>query len=443
MPKLPDNNKQTVALIGGSFRPPNNNQWKMIQFYSEFCDHVVVLVSDPQTREHIHYYADGRVADAQTSVNILKVYAKSAETDNVGIDISPQPSPVKAIYGILAGDFKDVVGDYSGWNVIVGSFKDPENWARWERVDGFASDITLLDTKKYSYPRSYSASKVVSAIQRREKGTKLVDDADALPPFLDTDAKAEVLTMIGWNDMKDVEAGEQYAKTKEDEKEEKEDSKVEAYVQATLDGTDITITKDGEIAVIGSESSSFGEIKADVVKAFKADNTKEVLNMEDKLGNESTKWIYKQINDGKFDHLIPEDEETTEDEEVKESINENNEDKMKESADKFVVYGIVPGQTKEEALFTECKSEYECENAIDILSSVYKCTDLRFEEIKSDTMTEDRQTPTEDEFRLAMGTINRWSYQNVSAQSTSDIGDALRRIRYVIGKDKVYNKSDD
>ena len=330
MPKLPDNGKNTVALIAGSFRPPNHNQWKMIQYYSDMCDHVVVLVSDPQNKKTKHAYADGREATAESSVNILKVFAKDADADNVGIMVSPIPSPVRAVYGVVAGDYINIVGDYSGWNAIIGSFKDPENWARWERVEPFATAVNLLDTKKYSYPRSYSASKVVSAIQRRDKGTKLENDADALPPFLSNDAKAEVLSMIGWDDVDAVDAGVMYLDKESEEKakkakQDKKDRSDKAHVQTAIDDTDITITYDGEVAVIDENLANFGNLIPDNIKSFKDDNTIDVYKMESKLSDEVKKWIEKQINDGKFDHLIIEDDEDMkkDEEETEEVVEES------------------------------------------------------------------------------------------------------------------------
>ena len=78
---------------------------------------------------------------------------------------------------------------------------------------------------------------------------------------------------------------------------------------------------------------------------------------------------------------------------------------------------------------------------LDELDNIFKQIIDLMDGVK-EPLTEEAQGPSEDEFNVSMGIIGQWARWNVSAQSTSDIGDALRKIRYTIGRDRVYNKED-
>ena len=54
----------TVALIGGSFKPPHAGHWYMVEQYAKKADEVVVLISDPKSAKSIRKTSAGTVITA-------------------------------------------------------------------------------------------------------------------------------------------------------------------------------------------------------------------------------------------------------------------------------------------------------------------------------------------------------------------------------------------
>ena len=44
---------KTVALVGGSFKPPHAGHWYMVEQYAKKADEVVILISDPKSAKSI------------------------------------------------------------------------------------------------------------------------------------------------------------------------------------------------------------------------------------------------------------------------------------------------------------------------------------------------------------------------------------------------------
>jgi len=136
--KLNENiNMDTVTILPGKFKPPHRGHLDMINHYSKCSDKVVVLVS-PKKKNAI---------TAEMSKKILEMYIKDAKIDNVLVELSEFPSPVRAAmeYGNKA--------DMHGKKIILGaSTKGGDAAERFSRnIQKYVESAEILNPMDYAF----------------------------------------------------------------------------------------------------------------------------------------------------------------------------------------------------------------------------------------------------------------------------------------------------
>lgn len=89
--KVVDQKGKTIALIPGSFRPPHKGHLDMIKHYAEICDEVIVAVSGQTNVASQRYDKLGRAMPNFVAGEILEIYCKAANLDNVQIAMTLNP----------------------------------------------------------------------------------------------------------------------------------------------------------------------------------------------------------------------------------------------------------------------------------------------------------------------------------------------------------------
>lgn len=108
---------KTVALLGGSYKPPHAGHWHMVLEYLKMADKVIVIISNPQSPKSIRKTKFGTVITPEISKKIFEIFVSRYNVqDKVEIQISDKPSPITALYDYTDNNLKNV-------NVIFGSSK--------------------------------------------------------------------------------------------------------------------------------------------------------------------------------------------------------------------------------------------------------------------------------------------------------------------------------
>ena len=89
--KVVDQKGKTIALIPGSFRPPHKGHLDMIKHYAEICDEVIVAVSGQTNVASQRYDKLGRAMPNFVAGEILEIYCKAANLNNVQIAMTLNP----------------------------------------------------------------------------------------------------------------------------------------------------------------------------------------------------------------------------------------------------------------------------------------------------------------------------------------------------------------
>lgn len=112
--------KKTVALVGGSYKPPTKAHWYMVEQYTKIADEVVIIVSDPKSAKSIRKTSTGTVITAEMAKEIFEVYInRYGFQKKVKAIISPEPSPITALFKYVDNNLNDV-------NVILVSVRKVE-----------------------------------------------------------------------------------------------------------------------------------------------------------------------------------------------------------------------------------------------------------------------------------------------------------------------------
>ena len=133
---------KTVALLGGSYKPPHAGHWHMVLEYLKMADKVIVIISNPQSPKSIRKTKFGTVITPEISKKIFEIFVNRYNVQNkVEIQISDKPSPITALYDYTDNNLKNV-------NVIFGSSKkggDEKRFASAVKYYEDNLDINLIN----------------------------------------------------------------------------------------------------------------------------------------------------------------------------------------------------------------------------------------------------------------------------------------------------------
>lgn len=134
--------QKTVALLGGSYKPPHAGHWHMVLEYLKMADKVIVIISNPQSPKSIRKTKFGTVITPEISKKIFEIFVNRYNVqDKVEIQISDKPSPITALYDYTDNNLKNV-------NVIFGSSKkggDEKRFASAVKYYEDNLDINLIN----------------------------------------------------------------------------------------------------------------------------------------------------------------------------------------------------------------------------------------------------------------------------------------------------------
>ena len=92
--EIVEEDTQTIALFGGSFKPPHKGHMAVVEYLAERFDKVVVFISEPKKQENIRMNLS-----ANDAAQIFNLYINDAGLSDVAIaQASPFPSPLMSVY---------------------------------------------------------------------------------------------------------------------------------------------------------------------------------------------------------------------------------------------------------------------------------------------------------------------------------------------------------
>lgn len=184
---------RTVAIVGGSFKPPHQAHLYLVQEYAKMADEVVVLISDPKSAKSIRKTCLGTVITPEMSKKIWEIYLKRYGLRNVDVRISAAPSPISALFKYVDDNLNDV-------NVIFGVSKKGGDESRFKSAMKYYADndhINLLDPIETAVePFVGKSGKAVSATDIRDNIDKPDVVKEMLPDKLTDEDVKEVISIL-------------------------------------------------------------------------------------------------------------------------------------------------------------------------------------------------------------------------------------------------------
>lgn len=175
--KIVDEQGKTIALIPGSFKPPHKGHFDMVKFYAEKCDEVIVAISGQTNVASQRQDKFGRTMPNFVAGQIMEVYCKAANLDNV--QISMTLNPMNWVNSMLH--------HISNCKVMLGlsSKDDPKRFDQFTNPKFLDTlqNVEILDVAKNAAPASTSDGDNISATFVRDH----IDDKEALRKVLPTE----------------------------------------------------------------------------------------------------------------------------------------------------------------------------------------------------------------------------------------------------------------
>lgn len=188
----PEEFDKTIALCAGSYKPCTAGHLFMIEQYAKTADEVIILISDP--KKSVRKTNLGTVITPEMSKEIWEIYLRRYGLKNVKVEVSPEASPITAMFKYVDDNLKDV-------NVIFGVSKKGGDESRFKSAMKYYEDnehIRLLDPIKTAVePYSSPDGTPISATDIRNN----IDKPEVIRPMLpakltDSDVK-QVIKILG------------------------------------------------------------------------------------------------------------------------------------------------------------------------------------------------------------------------------------------------------
>ena len=170
---------RTVALISGSFKPPHAGHFDMIQKYADKADEVVVLISNPKSKKSLRPTCFGTYITPEMSKDVLDLYVQKYGLKNIEVIVSPEPSPITAMFKYVDDNLKDV-------DVIFGVSKKDDDLKRFSNIQKYADElhnknnVNILDPSTTAVEPYEANGKPISATDIRNN----LDKPDVVKPML-------------------------------------------------------------------------------------------------------------------------------------------------------------------------------------------------------------------------------------------------------------------
>lgn len=191
---------KTIALVGGSFRPPTAGHLDMVKKYADMTDNVIVLISNPKSAKSIRKTNLGTVVTPEMAQEIWQIYIdKEGLKNKVDVIISPEPSPITALFKYADEQLKDV-------NVIFGASKKDGDENRFKSAMKYFEEnpnINLLDPLTTAVePYKSNTGKPISATDIRNSIDNLQAVRHMLPDSLSDEDISKIQEILLGNNMK-------------------------------------------------------------------------------------------------------------------------------------------------------------------------------------------------------------------------------------------------
>lgn len=170
---------KTIALVAGSWKPPHAGHLDMIQKYADKADEVVVLISNPKSKKSLRPTCFGTYITPEMSKDVLDLYVQKYGLKNVEVMVSPEPSPITAMFKYVDDNLKDV-------DVIFGVSKKDDDLKRFSNIQKYADElhnknnVNILDPSTTAVEPYEANGKPISATDIRAN----LDKPDVVKPML-------------------------------------------------------------------------------------------------------------------------------------------------------------------------------------------------------------------------------------------------------------------
>jgi hypothetical protein len=171
-----DQGFESVAVIGGAFKPPHLGHLAMVDHYASLADRVKIFISNPQSPKSQRFCGNVCLT-AETSLALWNLLL--AGRSNVTVEISSAPSPITIAYdAVMPGTpFEPGTTVYLGASVKGGDIK---------RFAGAVSKadpgINVADPTTYAAPSAELPSSYLSELNKTPYATQLPSISKGLDP---------------------------------------------------------------------------------------------------------------------------------------------------------------------------------------------------------------------------------------------------------------------
>ena len=120
-------NMKKIAFVPGAFRPFGDHHMKMAKYYSDMCDEVVLVVSNPKNDENKRITSNNREISPEEAKSIIDLCLQDSGIKNITCQVSDDPNPIRTILRDIS-KLKDC-------SVVLGVSLKDDDQDRYDSID--------------------------------------------------------------------------------------------------------------------------------------------------------------------------------------------------------------------------------------------------------------------------------------------------------------------
>jgi len=235
------NNVRKIAFVPGAFRPFGDHHMRMVKHYSDMCDEVVIVISNPKSDDSKRSTNVSDQITPEQAKDIIELCLGDSGIGNITCQVSTDENPIRTILKDIA-KLKDC-------EVVLGVSNKDDDKGRYDGVDldNFKDNNVKIDPPaETSFEPVQNGDSYISAKDIRGH----VDDTEMLrsylPVFIEDDTFQKIYDILNGKSKDSIET--------------KDELKFGSSIFETLLTESL---EESETCELDEEESSFSSLKID------------------------------------------------------------------------------------------------------------------------------------------------------------------------------------
>lgn len=195
------NSTRKIAFIPGAFRPFGDHHMKMAKHYSDMCDEVILVVSNPKNQESTRITSNNSEISPEDAKSIIELCLKDSGIHNITCQVSDDPNPIRTI-------LRDI-SKLRDCQVVLGVSSKDDDQDRYDSIDKdyfSGNNVMIIPPKETAFSpiKSYGIEISASDIRKHISDKEML--RSYLPVYVEDDTFNKIYGILNGKNSKKIDS---------------------------------------------------------------------------------------------------------------------------------------------------------------------------------------------------------------------------------------------